>query len=163
VGPILPIEFARISDNGRLTLVIDERHGVDVPTRYALSSLNDLDDAITDLQRREGAAFRDRIGFIDVARGLTCKRAQAKQPDTCERINAWAKKNGFDAVIWTALGARFKKKVGVPFSVDAATRYIGGLPEPTRTLALEYIRKAPSDVVTPVRRKLTEIFGSVQT
>ncbi|HOW68396.1 MAG TPA: hypothetical protein P5055_13320 [Candidatus Paceibacterota bacterium] len=31
-GPVLPIEFTRISDNGRLTLVIDERHGVDVPT-----------------------------------------------------------------------------------------------------------------------------------
>ena len=39
-GPVLPIEFSRISDDGRLTLVIDERHGVDVPTRYAFSSLS---------------------------------------------------------------------------------------------------------------------------
>jgi hypothetical protein len=40
-GPVLPIEFSRVSDNGRLTLVIDEGHGVDVPTRYALSALVD--------------------------------------------------------------------------------------------------------------------------
>jgi hypothetical protein len=30
-GPVLPIEFSRISDDGRLTLVIDERHGVEEP------------------------------------------------------------------------------------------------------------------------------------
>ena len=53
-GPVLPIEFSRVSDNGRLTLVIDEKHGVDVPTRNALSALDDLDETITDLQKREG-------------------------------------------------------------------------------------------------------------
>ena len=36
-GPVLPIEFSQISDDWRLTLVIDERHEVDVPTRYAFS------------------------------------------------------------------------------------------------------------------------------
>lgn len=161
-GPILPIEFSRISDNGRLTLVIDERHGVEVPTRYALSALDDLDEAISDLQRREAAPTRNRIGFIDVAHDLTCDRALANHPVACARIRTWAKDRDLDAVIWTAIGPRFHEKTGTPFSVDAAVRYLADLQEPTRTLALDYIRKAPSDVVTPVRTKVAAMCGFSQ-
>lgn len=158
-GPVPPIEFSRVSDNGRLTLVIDERHGTDVQTRYALSVLDELDEAITDLQRREGAPVRNRIGFIDVARDLTCDRSLAKEPVACARIRAWARDRHLDAVVWTAIDARFRKKTGVPFSVDVAVQYLAGLLEPARTLALDYIRKASSDVVTPVRSKAAAMFG----
>jgi hypothetical protein len=41
-GPVLPIEFSRVSNDGRLTLVVDEKNGVDVPTRYILSSRTDM-------------------------------------------------------------------------------------------------------------------------
>lgn len=157
-GPVLPIEFSRTSDDGRLTLVIDERHGVDVPSRYAFSSLSDLDEAIADLQKREGTPFRNRIGFIDVARNLTCDRARAQHPVACERIRAWAEDQELCAVIWTAIGPRFQEKVGVPFSVDAAVRYLAGLQEPTRTSALDYMRRAPADVVTPVRKKVAAVL-----
>jgi hypothetical protein len=150
-GPVLPIEFSRISDNGRLTLVIDEAHGVDVPTRYAWSSLTDLDKAIVDLQKREGSRVRNRIGFIDIASGLTCERARANHPLACARIQEWSKGQHLDAVVWTAIGPRFEAKTGIPFSVYAAVRYLVGLQEPTRTLAVDYIRKVPADVVTPVR------------
>lgn len=37
-GPVLPIEFSRISSDERLTLVIDEQNGINVTTRYALSA-----------------------------------------------------------------------------------------------------------------------------
>jgi hypothetical protein len=106
-GPILPIEFSRISNDGRLTLVIDERNGVKVPTRYALSSRTDLELAITDLQHREGTPNRDRIGFVDLQRNRQSDRALSTAPATCERIRLWAWKNRFDAVIWTALGPNF--------------------------------------------------------
>jgi hypothetical protein len=86
-GPALPIEFSRISDNGRLTLVIDEAHGVDVPTRYARSALSDLDEAIVDLQKREGSSVRNRIGFIDIRSGLTCERARTNHPLTGIELN----------------------------------------------------------------------------
>jgi hypothetical protein len=43
-GPKLPIEFSRISKDGRLTLVIDEHHGTPVPTRVATSRLSNLGD-----------------------------------------------------------------------------------------------------------------------
>jgi hypothetical protein len=158
-GPVLPIEFSRVSDNGRLTLVIDERHGVGVPTRYALSAFDDLDDVVADLQKREGAPVRNRIGFIDVARALTSDRALAKHPVACARIRTWARNQHMDAVVWTAIGPRFREKTGVPFSVDAAVQYLAGLREPTRSLALDYIRRAPPDVVTPVRTKVATMFG----
>lgn len=158
-GPVLPIEFSRISDNGRLTLVIDEKHGADVPTRYALSSLSDLDLAITDLQEREGAPNRDRIGFTDLLHDRNCSRAQMKHPRACRCIQAWAEEKQFDAVIWTAIGQRFREKTGEPFSVDAAVGYLARLPEQTKALALDYIRNAPGDVMTPVRKKAMSAFG----
>ena len=158
-GPSLPIEFSRISDNGRLTLVIDEAHGVDVPTRYAWSALSDLDEAIADLQKREGSPVRNRIGFVDIAGTLSCERARTNHPLACARIQAWSKGQHFDAVVWTAMGPRFREKAGVPFSVDAAVRYLVGLQEPTRTLAVDYIRRAPVDVVTPVRTRAAAAPG----
>ena len=160
-GPSLPIEFSRISDNGRLTLVIDEAHGVDVPTRYAWSAFSDLDKAIADLQKREGSSARNRIGFIDIASGLTCERARANHPLACARILEWSKGQHLDAVIWTAIGPRFQEKTSVPFSVEAAVRYLVGLQEPRRALAIAYICSAPADVVTPVRTKAAAELGFI--
>jgi hypothetical protein len=161
-GPILPIEFSRVSDNGRLTLVIDERHGVDVPTRYAFSALDDLNEAITDLQKREGTPVRNRIGFVDVAHDLSCDRALTNQRIACARIRTWAKDPNLDAVVWTGIGPRFRERTGTPFSVDAAVRYLACLEKPTRTLALDYIRRAPPEVVTPVRSRVDAVFGLSQ-
>ncbi len=158
-GPVLPIEFSRISDNGRLTLVIDERHGVDNPTCYAHSSLNNLEAAITNLQKREDTPYRNRIGFIDITRKVICATARRGYPPACKPIQAWAAKHKFSAVVWTAIGPRFLEKIGVPFSANAAVAYIAGLQEPTRTLALDYVRKAPGNVITPVREKLSAAFG----
>jgi hypothetical protein len=61
--------------------------------------------------------------------------------------------------IWTALGPRFEKEAGERFSVDATIRYLLTLPMPTRTRALEYIRNAPEEVVTPVRKGVYAAFG----
>jgi hypothetical protein len=63
-----------------------------------------------------------------------------------------------DTVIWTAIGPRFSERTGTPFSVNAAIRYLGLLTEPTKTSALEYIRNAPPEVVTPVRTKVEAVF-----
>src|SRR5947208_12948807 len=44
-GPSLPLEFSRVSGDGRLTLVIDERSGVPCKTYTAASSLAELETA----------------------------------------------------------------------------------------------------------------------
>jgi hypothetical protein len=61
--------------------------------------------------------------------------------------------------IWTAIGPRFVERTGIPFSVDAAIHYLQSLAEPTKTMALGYIRNAPAEVVTPVRAKVQDIFA----
>jgi len=61
-GPVLPIEFSRISSDGRLTLVIDTQRGVDTPTRFVVSSHTDLKSAIENLRDRECTLERN-IGY----------------------------------------------------------------------------------------------------
>ena len=52
-GPVLPVEFARISEDSRVTLVIvlDQKKS---PTCWALSAHTDLDIARNELGQREG-------------------------------------------------------------------------------------------------------------
>jgi energy-coupling factor transporter ATP-binding protein EcfA2 len=159
-GPILPIEFSRISRDKRLTLVIDEKHGAKVPSRYYTSATTDLDQAIVDLQEREAMPSKDRVGFVSLVTADVSKSAQASHPDTVEYIRKWAKKNSFDAVIWTALESNFEQKTGEPFSSDAAVRYLATLTGEAKTKAEEYINKAPSEVNTPVRRLVSPYVAS---
>ena len=150
-GPVLPIEFSRISDNGRLTLVIDEKNGAPVPTRYVFSSLTDLRLAITDLKERENTPYRDRIGYIDTLNNNHNSWAWKSHPNACKIIRAWAVHQKIEAVVWTAIGPRFVEKTGEAFSPKAALRYLAILRGHKRAAALEYIREAPPEVATPVR------------
>ena len=150
-GPKLRIEFSRISDDRRLTLVIDETHGVNVPVRFAASARADLDDAISDLQNREKTKDPDNIGVFDRHSNLIRERAQSKHPEACKSIRAWAEKEQFDAVIWTAIEPRFREELGVTFSLGKAMEYVNGLPSEARAKAFEYIRNAPEEVSTPFR------------
>ena len=58
-GPVLPIEFSRISNDGRLTLVITE-NGTYVKTYFAMSNYLWTNEAIDNLVEREGS---ENIGF----------------------------------------------------------------------------------------------------
>jgi hypothetical protein len=53
-GPLLPIEFCRISADGRLTLAVDETYGAVCKTYSAPSGIQSLDEAIENLRIREG-------------------------------------------------------------------------------------------------------------
>jgi hypothetical protein len=82
---------------------------------------------------------------------------QLGHPDACETIRAWAAERKLDAVIWTALGPRFKDgPPGVPFTPAAALNYLDSLPAATKAKATEYVLKAPEAVITPFR----SLFGS---
>jgi hypothetical protein len=122
-GPILQIEFSRISDDKRLTLVIDEKHRTAVTSSYYISAATKLKKAIADLQEREGIPTAKWIGFINVNTGVASKVAQTSHPVALDRIREWGKKADFDAVVWTALDSNFEKALE-PFSPDAAVRYL---------------------------------------
>ena len=158
-GPKLPIEFCRVSGDGRLTLVIDETHGKLCTTYSARSVFESLDDALVNLWIRESRAgatvptnirIHSAIAFVDLVTGITSPRAM-RRLDVANAITAWAKDFSFDAVIWTALGIKFKPVVGEPFSVSSAIKYLAGLNTESQSKAFEYIRKAPLTIQTPLR------------
>jgi len=64
-GVVLPIEFARISLDDRLTLVVTEQYGTDIETYWAISKFSELKDAINNLREREGTN-KGNIGFVNL-------------------------------------------------------------------------------------------------
>jgi hypothetical protein len=154
-GPVLPIEFSRISRDGRLTLVIDERNGVAISTSYVLSPRTNLDDAIADLRRREDTG-KDCIGYVNLITNTERGYARQKHPIACDTIKVWAQSNGWEAVVWTALASNFEDKAKQLFTVAAAVQYVSYLIEPTKSKALEYLRTARPEVDTPVRRAVIQ-------
>lgn len=150
-GPPLQIEFSRVSGNGRLTLVIDERNGTVCPSSYAVSAFDELSIARENLRLREGMVHINGVGFIDLRSGDVSERALERHPQVIRGIAEWGQRNGFDAIVWTALASNFTEVTGNEFSTDAAIGYLSALPSDTFALAAEYIRMAPPQVYTPVR------------
>ena len=155
-GPLLPIEFCRISTTGArkdlLTLVIDPDDGTLCRTYAAPSALDALDAAIANLSDRERTPGKN-IGFIELASGRRSDAAAERHPETLETIAAWAQSKGYEAAIWTALASNFKE-YGEPFSVTAALGYLEKLEARDAARfanALSYIRNAPPEVETSVR------------
>ena len=154
-GPVLPIEFSRVSGNGRLTLVIDPQNGANVPTLFARSGFENLDDAILNLRDREDTS-NDRIGYVNVASNTERDYSRRQHPKSCDIIKSWARANDWQAVIWTALPSNFTEKILNPYTVGAAVAYVHKLPKDKRAKAFEYIHKAPREIDTPFRRAFQE-------
>lgn len=145
-GPSLPIEFSRISADGRLTLVVDPIHGCEVRTWSCDSPLG-LRDAIGNLSVRERCPPAD-IGWVDVASGESSPHLGA----AVHSVREWCAATGATGAVWTALPSTFMERCGMPFSVPNALRYLDELEGPTWDRASEYIRRAPQTTMTEVRR-----------
>jgi hypothetical protein len=158
-GPLLPVEFCRVSADGRLTLAIDESFGAVCTTYAAPSAIESLDGAIDNLREREGLASADAIGFVEPASERQSEVAAERHPQALATIGAWVAAKGYDAAIWNGAQSNFGDwgKGGEPFSVSAALEYLEALerddPE-TFADALAYIRNAPAEVETPVRERV---------
>jgi len=155
-GPTLPIEFSRVSSDGRLTLVIDTSQGACVTTRFAKSGQSILQEAVLDLTAREKRKLRSGIrnkgepivGYID----LTSNNVLTKQPpEIVSKIHEWAQANKFDAVVWTDFPPNFQEKTGLHFSPENALWYLRGLTGNAARKAREYIQRTPMEVKTAVR------------
>lgn len=156
-GPVLPIEFARISKDGRLTLVITP-NATEVPILYAISSFDSLDLAVLNLAVREGSG-RNSIGYYDKSK----KEFEPKNFAFKENINTWIETTDFDAVIWTNLPEnwKIKEKDIVIKTIDPNNRieYLQNLKGPESALAEEYIRNTPKQIATTYRKQIIETLG----
>ncbi len=83
-GPLLPVEFARVSQDERLTLVLyPEAEPIQV--LWALSACPSLEEAEENLADREGTS-RHRIGYLSLFNDLyRCDAA----PAALENIGNW--------------------------------------------------------------------------
>jgi len=152
-GPFLPIEFSRVSSDGRLTLVITP--GVDqVQSLWAWISTKYLDRAIEDLGEREGPTSRENIGYIQINPEKHHSRFSS---EILNSIRNWAIKEGMEAVIWTDLPSNFQEKAGMTFEAENVIRYLKGLPPEKKGKAEEYIREAPTQ--TKIRKVIEETLG----
>jgi hypothetical protein len=145
-GPSLPLEFSRISKSrgGALTLVADPENGTETVVSYCVSARAQPSDAIEDLRVREGPTRKEWIGSF---------RPPYEESRYFPAIHAWASSHGFDEVVWTDLPPDFLAS-GKPFSVNAAVAYVEGLDADGKTMAREYLQRAPDFVRTPVRQAL---------
>jgi len=157
-GPVLPVEFSRISQDARLTLVVDTEHGTPITTMHVLSPRTSLRDAIGDLSKREQTSVK-RIGWVDIIRGADSQGEATEQADVHVKIREWCQGTGYDGAVWTALKSNFKLETGTEFSVGAVLNYLDCLPKNVRKEALRYIYNAPDCVITPVREKVVEQYG----
>lgn len=147
-GPVLPVEFARISSDGRLTLILVPGYPHRSQVLWAVSAFDDVAAARDNLARRETRAPTDMI------HGITTGGAPVGNPPSGirEAVSAWSAGRDLDAVIWTGLGPGERWDGG--FEGTAAVEYVAGLSGDARRRAVEYIRRAPGQIDTPVRRAL---------
>jgi hypothetical protein len=154
-GPALPIEFARISSDKRLTLVIFPG-SPDQHTYWALSEFDGLKAARENLQAREGTTSKH-------IRSLTADGQEegAVDPKISASIREWlAGHQSLHAAIWTGLISNWWEKRGKQFTPEDAVAYLRELEsqrdqaKANYDRAREYIRNAPLQIQTTVRRMM---------
>jgi hypothetical protein len=98
-GPLLPIEFARLSKDDRVTLVIVPGRP-EVQTQWVPMTVCDVDEARKVLAEREGTPVKN-IGY------WSPKGSKGQSKDV---IIKWAQSHRLDAVVWTDLRPKWDSK-----------------------------------------------------
>ena len=143
-GPRLPIEFARQSSDGRITLVIVE-NVAPVQTLWAPLDVASLAEAIAALADREGSSSR----YI----GRWPLQQYEVYPQSAV-IEDWATQRGLAGVVWTALPCGMEDRRGELPSLPELKSYLSKLDDATRAEAAKYIFNAPGQIQTPYRQSL---------
>lgn len=149
-GPFIRVDFLRKSRNGRVTLVLHES-ATPVRSLWTVMDEGDLARAITALRVREGIFEKNESKHIGRWEG-------GASPPCIPQLAEWAQARKVDAVIWTALDATFDN----PDAADIAERvaqYLGTLTGAVRDDAERYVRFAPQQIDTRVRRRIEVALG----
>lgn len=147
-GPVLPLEFARQSQDGRITLVITE-DGAPCPALWGELDAATLDEAVAALAAREGCA-PTAIGRWPSA---TTVFAQA------DAISAWAGRRGIAGVVWTALSPGLARSRGAVPALGYVVDHLRTLKGEAREAAQTYVARAPLQVATRYRPALEAELG----
>lgn len=149
-GPTLPVEFARQSRDGRVTLVITDQ-AMPVRTLWAPMLTTDLEEARQQLRERE-ATYVDRIAVQEAT-------AAATSSPVHEAIRDWLREHGIEAAIWTALDARWQNQAGRSPTQAELIAYLRSLDSDAASRAEMYVRRAPAQVRTVYRAAVEAELG----
>jgi len=145
-GPLIQVEFARQSRDGRITLVLTEGGAV-VRSLWALMDCTDIQTAREALRAREGVP-KSKPEFIgSLERG-------GDAPAQIVSCAEWLRNQQLDAVVWTALPPKFGDAEKIP-TEDQVVDYLAGLRGAARDNAEQYVRKTPTQIDTNYRRAIS--------
>lgn len=147
-GPELPLEFARRSKDGRLTLVIDD-DAKPLTTLWASMTPETLDEAAEALRQREGTVEKY------IGRWPSSVQIFPHQ----QIIADWARQRDIDGVVWTALPPKFYDDTNRKPSLDEAIAHLSALSGDQRAKAERYIRCAPQQIRTAYRERFESELG----
>lgn len=152
-GPMLPVEFARVSSEDRLTLVLVDTVALQ-PTLWVLSGKPTLAEAVRNLAKREGTTDSN------IGRWSSTDEQINFQVQVRTLIGQWAQERKLDAVVWTALGPKKPNGENGLATEDELIEYLRTLVEGRKALAAkEYIEKAPTQIKTLLRMRIQREFG----
>ncbi|WP_070885710.1 hypothetical protein M1D96_16890 [Pseudomonas sp. D1-3] len=152
-GPDLPIDFARESDGGELATVICSTAPV-TRVMWSLMRSDSMACARELLRQREKIPSSQPWSVGSVAQGTL-----DPQLPHARSIAAWARAQGLDGVVWTALPPRFQGENGRIPSIEEALQYLQALPEQRRRHAEHYVCATPRFVATALRETLERQLG----
>jgi len=148
-GPLLPVEYARISKDGRLTLVIHPGCG-NQTTLWAVAVAEDIQRARENLREREGTNSR----FIHTG-SATGEFSEGTPDPVRDAIAKWLEAHhDIQACVWTGLTSNWNEIRKCEFSLADALRYLEELTDSAR--AREYIQNTASQIQTTVRIAVRE-------
>ena len=152
-GPPLPVEFARQSDNGLITLVVGEGFAP-VTTLWSAFNTRDLAEARESLRQRERILPSRASRFI-----AHWRRGENASSEPAATISRWAGGKEFEATVWTNLPPKFNGNNGRVPTEDEVVAYLRTLEGQTRAAAEEYVRRAPRQITTAYRRAIETALG----
>ena len=147
-GPLLPVEFTRISSNGRVTLIIDQE-AEPVQVLWAKMTMTDVKTARESLRVREDCSL-NRIHWID--------QGSAGENVVQEIIKHWIKVKGIDGAIWSGLSFSERTNYQRP-TIEAIIEHLTALLGEIAHLAETYVRRTPVQVATVYRARIEEDLG----
>jgi hypothetical protein len=153
-GPFLPIEFARQSKDGRMTLVLTS-DAAPVRSLWSLLSLDEVEEAKQRLAKREGISEGNIPKHIGV-----WPSASPTNEEWNQIIEEWATRINLDAVIWTNLPPKFagaEQPTAPP--AEKVLAYLSQLSQEERARAEHYVRMTPRQIDTDYRRLFEEEFN----
>jgi hypothetical protein len=113
----------------------------------SITALEEAKEALADREGRKGSNKTEKIGYWS---------PKGQSGTSAEVIGEWASNVvGIDAVIWTDLDATFDH----PNLDDKVIAHLRSLPYEKGQNAERYIRRAPRQIDTEVRRRIEKELG----